>query len=68
MFGSTNTINGPQWVAAFTNAVQIGEVAWWDPTKKDFRKENPVFIAIGRDAYLVIPRDRVEHYVGRKRN
>ena len=62
MFGSTNTLNGPQWVAAFTNAVQTGEVQWWDPNTKDFHKENPVFIPIGTDACLVLPKDRVEQY------
>jgi len=62
MFGHTNTLNGPQWVTAFTNAVQTGEVSWWDSTKKDFRKENPVFIAVGNTAYLVLPKDRVEQY------
>jgi hypothetical protein len=62
MFGHTNTLNGPQWVTAFTNAVQTGEVSWWDSTKKDFRNENPVFIAVGRNAYLVLPKDRVEQF------
>jgi hypothetical protein len=66
MFGHTNTLNGPQWVTAFTNALQIGEVSWWDSTKKDFRKENPVFIAVGKNAYLVLPKDRVEQYQKRK--
>jgi hypothetical protein len=41
MFGHTNTMNGPEWVAAFTNAVQIGEVQSWDPNKKNFRHESP---------------------------
>ena len=62
MFGSTNKLNGPQWVAAFTNAVRTGEVQWWDPNIKDFRKENPVFIPIGTDACLVLPKERVEQY------
>lgn len=62
IFGHTNTLDGPQWVAAFTNAVQTGEVQWWDPNKKGLRKENPVFIAAGRNAYLVLPRDRVAQY------
>jgi hypothetical protein len=62
MFGHTNTMNGPEWVAAFTNAVQTGEVQWWDPNKKDFRHENPVFIPAGRNSYLVLPKNRVAQY------
>jgi hypothetical protein len=62
MFGHTNTMNGPEWVAAFTNAVQTGDVDWWDPNKKNFRHENPVFIPAGKNAYLVVPKNRVAQY------
>jgi hypothetical protein len=62
MFGPTNTLSGPQWVTAFTNAVQTGEVEWYDVNENRFRKDNPVFIALGKNSYLVLPKDRLEKY------
>jgi hypothetical protein len=42
IFSPTNMLNGPQWVTTFTNAVQKGEVAWWDANKKFSKKESSV--------------------------
>lgn len=66
MFGSSNVLNGPQWVFAFTNALQHGVVEWWDPKLRAFRKENPVLIAAGGNAILVVPQDRVADYAPKR--
>lgn len=61
-FGSSNVLNGPQWVSAFTNAIRTGMVEWWDAKKGSFRKDNPVFIPVGANAVLVLPSERVRDF------
>ena len=61
-FGSTNVLNGPQWMSAFTNALQSGVVEWWDPKKGGFRHDNPVFVSVGPRALLILPKERVTSY------
>jgi len=39
-FGNTNTLNGPQWVAAFEKELQTGDVQYWDPQTKRTRPEH----------------------------
>jgi hypothetical protein len=39
-FGNTNTLNGPQWVAAFEKELQTGDVQYWDTQTKRTRPEH----------------------------
>jgi hypothetical protein len=62
MFGPTNTLNGAQWVNAFTEALQTGQPEWWDSQTKKFRKENLVLLTNGPRMVLVLPRDMVGEF------
>ena len=57
MFGTTNTLNGAQWVKAFTEVLQTGQPEWWDSQAKRFRKENLVLVTNGPRMVLVLPRE-----------
>jgi len=57
MFGATNTLNGAQWVEAFTRALQTGQPEWWDSQAKMFRKENLVLVTKDARTVLVVPQD-----------
>jgi hypothetical protein len=61
-FGHTNVLNGVQWVAAFTEALQNGQPEWWDPKIKGFRKENLIFLTNGPRAVLVLPPEMVHEF------
>ena len=57
MFGHTNTLNGAQWVNAFTEALQNGQPEWWDSQTEKFRKENLVLLTNSPGMVLVLPRE-----------
>jgi len=57
MFGHTNTLNGAEWVKAFTEALQTGQPEWWDPHGRTFRKENLLLLTNGPRTVMVIPKD-----------
>ncbi len=58
-FGSTNTLNGEQWVAAFEKALQSDAAQWWDPSAKGFVKGPLVLIRYPEfQTVLVAPRER----------
>jgi hypothetical protein len=39
-FGNTNTLNGPQWVAAFEKELQTGDVQYWNAQTKTMKREH----------------------------
>ncbi|HYG34604.1 MAG TPA: hypothetical protein VEC99_07470 [Clostridia bacterium] len=55
-FGHTNTLSGPQWVQAFTDALQHGQPEWWDPQAQKFIKENLVLVTNNARTVLVLPK------------
>jgi hypothetical protein len=61
-FGHTNTLNGAQWVAAITHALQNENAQWWDPQTKKFRTENLVFITNNASTVLVVPKSMVKEF------
>ena len=65
-FGHTNTLNGAQWVVAFTEALQIGQPEWWDSQTKRFRKENLVLLTNDARTVLVLPKGMVREFQGRR--
>jgi hypothetical protein len=62
MFGTTNTLNGVQWVKAFTEALQTGQPEWWDSQSKKSRKENLVLLTNGPRMVLVLPREMLGEF------
>ncbi len=54
--GHTNNLNGAQWVAAVTEALQHGNPQWWDSQAKKFRTENLVLITNDAHTVLVLPK------------
>jgi hypothetical protein len=54
MFGSTNVLNGQQWISAFESALQSGEAEWWDPETKGFRKEKLTLFRYDPQTTLVL--------------
>jgi hypothetical protein len=65
-FGHTNTLNGTQWVAAFTDALQNGQPEWWDSQAKRFHKENLVLITNDLRTVLVLPKAMVQEFRTRR--
>jgi hypothetical protein len=65
-FGQTNTLNGAQWVMAFTEALQIGQPEWWDSQTKRFRKENLVLLTNDARTVLVLRQEMVREFQGRR--
>jgi len=61
-YGYSNVLTGPQWVSAFTNALQTGTPEWWDEKRQAFRRENLIIRPYGSKAFLVLPRDRAGEY------
>jgi hypothetical protein len=62
-FGSTNALNGPQWVAAFEKALQTGTPEWWDAEQKKMRDENLVLIRFPEQrTVLVLPQDKAAEF------
>jgi hypothetical protein len=62
MFGTTNTLNGAQWVKAFTEALQTGQPEWWDSRTQTFRKENLVLLTNGPRMVMVLPREMLREF------
>lgn len=56
-FGPTNTLNGAQWVKAFTEALETGQPEWLDPRTGRFRKENLVLLTNSARMVLVLPNE-----------
>jgi len=62
-FGNTNTLNGPQWVAAFEKALQTGTPEWWDAEQKKMRDENLVLIRFPEQkTVLVLPQEKAAEF------
>jgi hypothetical protein len=54
-FGHTNTLNGEQWVSAFTENLKHGRAEWWDSRSGEFRKESLVLLTNDARTVLVVP-------------
>lgn len=65
-FGHTNTMNGTQWVAAITEALQQGRPEWWDSQARQFRRENLVLVTNNARTVLVIPKTMLREIRRRK--
>jgi hypothetical protein len=61
-FGHTNSFNGEQWVAAFTDLLRNGQPEWWDSKVQRFRRENLVLVTNGPRSVLVLPADMVKEF------
>ena len=61
-FGHTNTLNGAQWAAAFTDALRTGQPEWWEPQTKGVRKENLVLLTNGARTVLVLPEEMAREF------
>ena len=61
-FGFSTNLNGPQYVAAFTNVLQTGKPEWFDSATKKMRHENLVLLPVEKNAYLVLPPERVSEF------
>jgi hypothetical protein len=65
-FGHTNTLNGTQWVKAFTDALQTGQPEWWDSQARKFRKENLFLLTNSATTVLVLPKEMADEFQRRK--
>ncbi len=65
MFGSTNVLNGQQWVQAFEHALQNGSPQWWDAEQQKFRNENLVLLRYDKRTVLVLSASAAEKYRAR---
>jgi len=62
-FGNTNTLNGPQWAAAFEKALQTRTPEWWDAEQKKMRDENLVLIRFPEQrTVLVLPQEKAAEF------
>ena len=61
-FGHTNTLNGVQWVSAFTDALQHNQAEWWDSQAKGFHKESLVLLTNDARTVLVLPKTMVQEF------
>jgi hypothetical protein len=61
-FGSTNTLNGQQWITAFEDALKNGVSEWWDPEKKGIRRESLVLIRYDSRTTLVFSKKLAAEY------
>jgi hypothetical protein len=61
-FGNTNSLTGPQWVLAFTDALQHGEPEFLDMQTKKFRKENLVLVTNSPTTVLVLPQSMAAEF------
>jgi len=66
VFGHTNVLNGAQFVAAFTEALQTGKPGWWDQKTGKYRKENLVLLTNDPRTVLVLPQEMVAEFRPRK--
>ena len=62
-FAHTNTLNGAQWVKAFTDALQSDHPEWWEARTKTMRKENLVLLTNGAGTVLVLPKEMVQEFL-----
>ena len=53
-FGNTNTLTGPQWVAAFEKELQTGDVQYWDAQTKRMRREHLVLLRFPEEKTTVV--------------
>jgi hypothetical protein len=67
-FGTTNVLSGPQWVQAFTEALQHGQPRWWDPQARRSVSENLVLVTNDVRTVLVLPRSWVQEFQPRPAN
>ncbi len=65
-FGHTNTLNGAQWVDAFTTALKTGIPQWWVEASGSFRKENLVLVTNGPTTVFVVPKEMAQEIVDGK--
>jgi hypothetical protein len=62
-FGSTNTLNGAQWVAAAEHAIEKSDsVMCWDYAAKRSFQDSPLLIREGPGIIKVAPRSRLAEY------
>ena len=55
-FGNTNTLNGPEWVAAFETELKTGNVQWWDQQNQQRRWEHLALLRFPEQkTVLVLP-------------
>ena len=69
-FFHTNTLNGTEWVKAFTDALQTNEPSWWDPRTRAMRQENLVLLTNEAGTVLVLPTEMIpefQHEAGKRR-
>ena len=43
-FGTTNALNGRQWIPAFENALETASPGWWDASARKWQSENLALI------------------------
>ena len=61
-FGHTNVLSGPQWVRAFTEALEHGRPQWWDPQAKKMINENLVLVTNDARTVMVLPQAMVGEF------
>ena len=61
-FGHTNVLTGPQWVQAFTEALQHGQPQWWDSQAKRSVSENLVLVTNDARTVMVLPKSMVREF------
>lgn len=55
-FGNSNTLNGPQWVAAFETELKTGDVQYWDQQNRQMRHEHLALLRFPEQkTVLVLP-------------
>ena len=65
-FGHTNTLNGEQWVRAFTDALQTAQPEWIDSQTKKGRKENLVVLTNDVGTIFVLSKEMADEFQRRK--
>ncbi len=66
-FGHDQPLNGEQWVAAFTHALQTGKPGWNDSKSGKWREENLVVLTNDAKTVLVIPPEMAKEFQSKKR-
>jgi hypothetical protein len=61
-FGHPNTLNGDQWVKAFTEALETGQPEWWDSKAGRFRKEKLILLTNSPATVLVLPQETAREF------
>ena len=65
-YGFTNTLNGAQWVAVVTDALQHGQPEWRDPHTKAIRKENLVLLTNDARTVVVLTKEMARDFQSKK--